>query len=368
MYSDELAWLRWVLIPNLGLKRSHQLLNLIDSPQALFLTPDRWPLPQSVRATIREMNLLGEQHPVHRRALEQLTWREQHASHHLLFPDHPDMPPSLMTLYDAPLVLWVQGDPAILQRTQVGLVGSRHASPNALRHARTLSHDLSCAGLVITSGGARGIDTACHSAVVRQGGATVAVLGCGIDVIYPKSNRQLFSEIVSDGCLISEYPLGTSPRPGHFPRRNRLISALSDVVGVIEASPKSGSLITAMHALEQGRDVFAMPGDIGNPNSAGCHQLIQEGAALLSHADDILKHLDWRGHCSPASQSSLSSVELTPVQQSILDTLRSDQHPLDMLAHHLRLPAHQLLEPVLELELRGLIEQLPGGYTLCDIA
>lgn len=368
MLSDDMAWLRWVLIPNLGLKRSHQLLNLIDSPQALFLTPDRWPLPESVRATIREMNLLGEQHPVHRRALEQLTWRDQHPNHHLLFPDHPDMPLTLTELFDAPLVLWVKGEQRVLQQTQIGLVGSRHASPNALRHARKLSHDLSSAGLVITSGGAKGIDTACHSAVVAQGGATVAVLGCGIDVVYPKSNRQLFDDIAVKGCLLSEYPLGTTPRPGHFPRRNRLISALSEVVGVIEASPKSGSLITAMHALEQGRDVFAMPGDIGNPNSAGCHQLIQEGASLLSGADDILKHLDWREHCSPNAHSLLNAADLTPIQRGILETLSSDQHPLDMLAHHLQLPVHQLLEPVLELELRGLIEQLPGGYTLCDIA
>ena len=368
MLSDELAWLRWVLIPNLGLKRSHQLLNLIDSPQALFLTPDRWPLPESVRATLREMNLLGEQHPVHRRALEQLSWRDQHDSHHLLFPDHPDMPTTLSELYDAPLVLWVKGERSVLNQTQVGLVGSRHASPNALRHARTLSQHLSEAGLVVTSGGAKGIDTACHSAVVSRNGATIAVLGCGIDVVYPKNNRQLFEDIARDGCLVSEYPLGTTPRPGHFPRRNRLISALSAVVGVIEASPKSGSLITAMHALEQGRDVFAMPGDIGNPNSAGCHQLIQEGASLLCSADDILKHLDWRNNSAPSASSRLTIDDLTPVQHSILETLSSDQHPLDMLAYHLQVPAHQLLEPVLELELRGLIEQLPGGYTLCDIA
>lgn len=367
MHADHLAWLRWVLIPSLGLKRSQQLLNLVDSPQALFLSPDRWPLPDPVRQTIREMNLLGEQHPVHRRALQQLHWCEQQDNHHLVFAGDSRYPARLNDLDDAPLVLWVLGQAECLNRTQVGMVGSRRASPNALRHARAISRELASAGIVITSGGALGIDTACHQAAVDNDAATVAVLGCGIDISYPKANAGIFEQIRRHGCLISEYPLGTVPRPGHFPRRNRLISALSDIVAVIEASLKSGSLITASHALEQGKDIFAMPGDIGNPNSAGCHRLIRDGACLLSDAQDILLHLNWRRDCQPADNLR-STDDLTPTQIAILETLTCDQQPLDLLAHHLAVPVHQLLEPVLELELKGYIEQLPGGYTLCDIA
>ncbi len=366
MQTDLLAWLRWVLIPNLGLKRSHQLLNLIDSPQALFLHPDRWPLPDSVKQTIREMNLLGEQHPIHRRAVEQCRWAEADR-HHLILPMDDHYPEKLTHIEDAPLILWGVGDPTLLNNTQVGIVGSRHASHNALRHTKVISRDLARAGVTLTSGGAKGVDAACHQAAVDQQGTTIAVLGCGVDVIYPKVNRTLFSDIRQQGLILSEYPLGTQPKPGHFPRRNRLISALSDIVVVIEAATQSGSLITASHALDQGKDIFAMPGDIGNPNCAGCHQLIRDGAYILTSAEDLLQHLNWRAD-THTKRANNSAPELTPVQQQIVQVLQCDQLPLDSLAHQLNLAVHQLLEPILELELSGLIEQQPGGYTLCDIA
>jgi DNA processing protein len=366
MPNDNLAWLRWVLIPQLGLKRSHQLLNIIDSPQALFLHPDRWPLPDSIKQSIREMNLLGEQHPIHRRALEQLQWAEQN-NHQLIVHTDEQYPNQLSVIEDAPLVFWAVGKAELLHSKQVGIVGSRHASHNAERHARSISRDLALAGLTITSGGAKGIDANAHQSSLDQQGNTVAVLGCGVDVVYPKVNRTLFSNISQHGLLLSEYPLGTQPRPGHFPRRNRLISALSDVIVVVEAALKSGSLVTASHALDQGKDIFAMPGDIGNPNSEGCHRLIQDGAFLLSSADDILRHLDWHA-CTSATTNELPMQNLTPVQQQILSALQSAQQPIDMLAHILGLAVHQLLEPILELEMNGVIEQQPGGYTLCDIA
>jgi len=366
MQSDALSWLRWVLIPQLGLKRSHKLLDLIDSPESLFLHPDRWPIPDSIKTTIREMNLMGEQHPVHRRALEQLHWAES-ANNSLVMLGDDNYPASLSNIIDAPLVLWGQGDPLALKTKQIGIVGSRHASPNALRHSTILSRKLTSAGLTITSGGAKGIDSTCHQACLEDNGTTIAVLGCGIDVIYPKSNRKLFSSISQNGLLLSEYPLGTQPRPGHFPRRNRLISALSDIIIVVEAALKSGSLITAQHALEQGKDIFAMPGDISNPNSEGCHRLIQDGAFLLSDANDILNHLQLSGDEKPIN--SLDCLDhLTPTQQQIITQLRFGMMPIDGLSHQLGLAVHQLLEPILELELEGMIEQQPGGYTLSDIA
>lgn len=365
MANDTLAWLRWVLVPQLGLKRSQQLLTLVDSPEALFLHPERWPLPESIKATLREMNFLGEQHPVHRRALEQLHWAE-HENHHLILPESEHYPESLAMIDDAPLMLWAEGDLALLNNTQVGVVGSRHASGNALRHARTLSRELASAGITITSGGAKGIDASCHQAANEHPGRTIAVLGCGVDVVYPKINRQLFSQIKQSGLVISEYPLGTQPKPGHFPRRNRLISALSEVIVVVEAALKSGSLVTAAHALEQGKDIFAMPGDIGNPNSEGCHHLIQQGAYLLSHSRDIVQHLNWQHDAHPPAKQQ--EHNFSPLQQQIIEALQAQEQPLDMLAHLLQTPVHQLLEPILELELLGCIEQLPGGYCLCNIA
>ncbi|MDO7644696.1 MAG: DNA-processing protein DprA [Reinekea forsetii] len=366
MHSDTLAWLRWVLVPQLGLKRSHTLLNLVDSPADLFRHPERWPLPEAVKVTLRAMHRLGEQHPIHRQALDQLRWAEQ-ANHQLISLADSAYPPNLNQIHDAPLMLWGIGDTSLLQAPQIALVGSRHASPGALSHAHRLAADLARAGLVVTSGGALGIDSASHRGALAVQGGTIAVLGCGVDVGYPKPNKALFASLASQGLLLSEHPLGTQPRPGHFPRRNRLISALAELVVVVEATLNSGSLVTAQHGLDQGKDIFAMPGDIGNPNTAGCHRLIQDGAYLLADAKDILRHLKFQQHPSPQAEP-IALDHLSPLQQKIMALLRFGILPLDGLAHHLELAVHQLLEAILELELEGLIEQQPGGYTLSDIA
>ena len=366
MHSDTLDWLRWVLVPKLGLKRSQTLLNLIDSPADLFRHPERWPLPESIKATLRAMNRLGEQHPIHRRALAQLDWAAQ-TNHQLISLADSAYPTRLNQIDDAPLLLWAIGDARLIHAQQVALVGSRHASPGALGHAHQLAADLARAGLVVTSGGALGVDAASHRGALDAQGGTIAVLGCGVDICYPKAHQTLFASIASKGLLLSEYPLGTQPRPGHFPRRNRLISALADLVVVVEATLNSGSLLTAQHGLEQGKDIFAMPGDIGNPNTAGCHRLIQDGAYLLAEANDILQHLKFQQRTSPRPEP-IATAHLSPLQQKIIALLRFGIQPLDGLAHHLELAVHQLLEPILELELEGLIEQQPGGYTLSDIA
>jgi DNA processing protein len=366
MHSDTLDWLRWVLVPKLGLKRSQSLLNLIDSPADLFRHPERWPLPESIKTTLRAMNRLGEQHPIHRRALAQLDWASQ-TNHQLISLADSAYPTRLNQIDDAPLLLWAVGDATLLHAQQVALVGSRHASPAALGHAHHLAADLARAGLVVTSGGALGVDGASHRGALDAQGGTIAVLGCGVDICYPRKHQALFATIAEQGLLLSEHPLGTQPRPGHFPRRNRLISALSDLVVVVEATLNSGSLLTAQHGLEQGKDIFAMPGDIGNPNTAGCHRLIQDGAYLLSEANDILLHLKFQQRTS-APPEPIDTAHLSPLQQRIMALLRFGILPLDGLAHHLELAVHQLLEPILELELEGLIEQQPGGYTLSDIA
>jgi DNA processing protein len=363
--TNTLSWLRWVLIPNFGLKRCHDLLNYIDSPDSLFLHPDRYPIPDSIRKTVLEMNYLGEQHPIHRRAIEQLEWAAQNG-HHLITLEDDSYPNIFQTLNDAPLVLWAKGNLAALKSRQIAIVGSRNASTNALRHTANISAYLANSGLTITSGGATGVDSTSHQAALDAQAMTIAVLGCGVDIVYPRHNRKLFNTITQNGLLVSEYPLGTMPKPGHFPRRNRIISALSEAIVVIEAGLKSGTLTTAQHALEQGKDIFVLPGDIGNPNNAGSHKLIQEGAFLLAEPNDVLEFLQLKPDFSPA-ELQLDLTHLSPLQQQILTALQIEPKPLEELAHELAEPIHQLLEPILELELEGLIEQHPGGYALSSL-
>ncbi|WP_108126535.1 DNA-processing protein DprA [Saccharospirillum mangrovi] len=360
MDDDRLLWLRWVLTPGLGLKRSHALLNILTDPAELFVRPERWSLPQNITDCLQQMARLGDQHPVHRQALAQLHWAEQDSQHLISLAD-PRYPPLLREIPDPPLMLWVKGNADLLRQTQIGVVGSRNATLAARQHAEHLSRELSLAGFVITSGGAAGIDGCAHDGALHGSGETLAVLGCGVDVVYPKTHRSLFERIAKTGALISEHPLGTQPKPGHFPRRNRLISGLSDAIVVVEAAERSGSLITAEHALEQGRDVFALPGDINNPNAAGCHRLIQDGAYLLTGANDVLQVLSPGKTISPARQR-VEAVELPPQQQALLALLSSEPQPLDVICHLLGCSAQSLLEPLLELELGGWIQQQPGGY------
>lgn len=365
MPNEHLDWLRWVLTPGLSLKRSHQLLNRQVGPQALFNHPEHWSLPTELVQQLKEMRHLGEQHPIHRQALVQLRWAEQ-TDHHLVSFQDPKYPDLLHEIADPPLLLWVKGDPSLLNQAQIGIVGSRNATLAARQHARELGRDLSRGGYVITSGGAAGIDGCAHQGALEGSGRTLAILGCGVDVVYPRDHQSLFDQIAASGALVSEHPLGTQPKPGHFPRRNRIISGLSEAVVVVEAAERSGSLITAEHALDQGRDVYALPGDINNPNAAGCHRLIQEGAYLLSGAEDLLQALQPRLSQSPppaeVSQPT-SKPDLPSLQLSLLELLSSEPQPLEALSHYLGQPAQSLLEPLLELELGGWIQQQPGGYS-----
>ncbi|MHA7878784.1 MAG: DNA-processing protein DprA [Saccharospirillum sp.] len=362
MQDERLLWLKWVLTPGLGIRRCHQLLNLIDAPESLFTHPEKWPLPPALKQRLREIHHLGEQHPVHREACAQLDWARQQG-HHLVSFRCDVYPPLLSHTEEAPLMLWVHGDPNLLSLPQVGMVGSRNATLSARRTAEDLAADITRTGLVVTSGGAAGIDSCAHQGALGEGGHTVAVLGCGVDVAYPKANRSLFQSITGNGgALVSEYPLGTQPKAGHFPRRNRIISGMSQAVIVVEAAERSGSLITAQHAMEQGRDVYALPGDVNNPNSRGCHQLIQQGAYLLTEARDLLPSLQ-PGYDLPDRKPLEPDMSNMPeTQRQLLSLLSLDPQPLDVLSDQLDCASHQLLEPLLELELAGWIEHQPGGY------
>jgi DNA processing protein len=264
-------------------------------------------------------------------------------------------PPLLREICDPPLVLHVDGDRSLLTQPSLAVVGSRRASPYGLNAASHLTRSLAPSGLVIVSGLARGIDAAAHAAALESGGRTIAVLGTGIDVVYPRSNARLFREIREKGLLVSEFPPGSPPKPEHFPIRNRVISGLSLGTLIVEATRRSGSLITARMAAEQGREVFAVPGSIFSAGSEGTHRLAQYGAKLVHEAGDVLEELPVSLHLGEKS-----SEEPPPELKGVLDALSRDEAThIDIL--HSRLGNAHVAESLLQLEIEGWIKAMPGA-------
>ena len=297
-------------------------------------------------------------------------------------------PTRLKQIASPPPVLYALGT-ACLNQPFIAIVGTRRASRYGQEMARRLTKDLVTAGLGVVSGLARGIDTCVHHATLQAGGRTFAVLGSGVDVCYPPENEGTFRQIVEKGAVVSEFPMGTEPDAPLFPRRNRLISGLSLGTIVIEASARSGALITANYALEQNREVFAVPGDVMAGRSMGCHRLIKEGAKLVEGAADVLEEL--QGQFTPSSfvgvpelpaphldaasdpgcrrrlpgsepRSAASSVPLSPQQQSLMGLLAGGARHVDELSRTAELPPAAVMEMMLRLELDGWVERLPGQY------
>lgn len=296
------------------------------------------------------------------------------ADHHLIMLGSAQYPVLLAELADAPLGLFVSGQPALLQTPQLAMVGSRNPTPYGRELAEAFARHLSTCGLCITSGLAAGIDAASHRGALAGSGATLAVLGTGVDVIYPRSSAALAAEIVQRGALVSEFPPGTPPRKQHFPQRNRLISGLSLGTVVVEAALHSGSLITARLAGEQGREVFALPGSVHNPLAKGCHLLIRQGAKLVDCAEDILSELGplaaSLGHAALPENSKLidsqgfSQARLDKDYKILLDALGFEPQSVDQLVVRSGLKADAVASMLLILELEGYIESYPGGMYL----
>jgi DNA processing protein len=273
-----------------------------------------------------------------------------------------DYPAALTTIADPPAVLWIRGRVAALSAPSVAIVGSRAASPYGLAVAERLAGDLAVCGLVIVSGLARGVDSAAHRGAVAAGGATVAVLGSGVDVIYPPEHAPLARDIAKDGAVVSELAPGTPPLPMFFPRRNRIISGLSRAVVVIEASDKSGSLITARCALEQGRDVLAVPGNVLSGRNRGAHGLLRDGAKIVESADDILEELGMRTGVRPPGADDSRGLTPLPNPDPVLECLPPGEAcDLDVIADRTGLDSPRLLPRLFELELRGLVRRVGGG-------
>ena len=276
--------------------------------------------------------------------------------------DSPEYPALLHHIPDPPPVLYGLGNTALLKNDCVAVVGSRAATVYGRRTACSLSESLSAASATVVSGLAFGIDTEAHRGALQGCGSTVGVLGCGLDVVYPKQNRPLYEKIGREGLLLSEYPLGTPPEGFRFPARNRIIAGISRAVVVVEAAKKSGSLITAQLGLDFGRDIFAVPGQLDSYKSEGSHWLIQQGAQLVVSADDILAgfHAGWRKAGKEDAAASRAEPVMEPEMAMLFDQLDSYPQPLDVVVEKAGLSTARGSELFLFLELEGYIEMLPG--------
>ena len=295
-----------------------------------------------------------------------IDWADE-TSRYILHFDHPSYPSLLRNVVGAPLVLFVTGDLAVLNQQQLAIVGSRRPTQDGRDAAQSFTSELVRQGFAITSGLASGIDAISHQTALQQGGRTIAVQGCGLAHVYPAKHKRLASQILEQGgALVSEFFPETLPRAEYFPRRNRIISGLTVGTLVIEAAEKSGSLITARYALEQNREVFAVPGRANNINARGCHRLIQQGAKLVCDVADIIEEIgvfsgvvEHYGDTIPVAEEPLSDLPF----YRLLDNVRSDEvTTIDVIAATSRLPVQEVMTELITLELEGLILSVPGGY------
>jgi DNA processing protein len=272
----------------------------------------------------------------------------------------PRYPSPLLAISDAPPALWYRGDLGALGTTAIAVVGSRAASPSALETAAQLGREIAARGITVVSGLARGVDSAAHRGALRSG-RTIAVLGSGIDCIYPREHATLADQIAQNGLVVSEYPPGTPPLAFHFPMRNRLISGLSRAVVVVEANEKSGSLITAACALEQGRDVMAVPGSVLSGRNRGAHALIRDGAKIVENADDIVEEIGWIGPRAPAASGTSNGGSAISRDPLLTGMQSGHAYDLDELAMATGVSGVRLLSRLLELELNGNVQRVEGG-------
>ena len=273
-------------------------------------------------------------------------------------------PPELQEIYDAPILLYVKGELPQSRIPKVAIVGSRKASLYGLRMAKTIAADLARSGVVVVSGLALGIDSAAHEGALTGSGITLAVLGGGLSKLYPPQNKRMAQEIVKKGALISEYPMEMEPKPQYFPMRNRIISGLSQAVLIVEAGQKSGALITADTALEQGRDVLAIPGNADSERSRGTNSLLKQGAKLVTSAQDILEELQTaKGKENAASSNGLSErkpLNLAPDEEKLFSLLQNEPIHMDTLIEESGLAVNVTISQLSRLQIKGYVKELPG--------
>jgi DNA processing protein len=364
------AWLRLALTPDVGNTAARRLLAAFGLPGAVFDQPAA-SLAQVVSPALA--NALGTE-PEHLATQVDAAWRWLEAANppgtrQVLTLADGAYPPGLLQTEDPPLMLYVMGRMPPDWPVSIAVVGSRNPTPQGLDNARQFSRSFAQAGFTVVSGMALGVDGAAHEGALQGASAgqlaTIAVVGTGLDRVYPRQHLELARRIAEHGLLISEYPLGTPPLGPNFPRRNRIISALSQGTVVVEAALKSGSLITARQAVEQGREVFAIPGSIHSPQSRGCHWLLKQGAKLVECAQDVLEELRAPGaHQTTAAgsrEATAGSLPKDEPEDSLLDALGFDPVTIDALVARTGVAPADLQARLLELELDGEVARLPGG-------
>ncbi len=350
------AWLRLTLVPGVGGESRRALLKAFGLPEAIFAANPA-ALAGIVDPTLAERLL---RHDCAAGIDAALAWAAQPGNHLLTLAD-TEYPQTLLGADDPPILLYAKGRVDLLNRPALAIVGSRNATPQGMRDAEAFALALGESGLCIVSGLALGIDAAAHRGALASPAGTVAVIGTGADRVYPARNQALARAVAEKGVIVSEFPLGTPALAANFPRRNRIIAGLALGCLVVEAAPKSGSLITARLAAEAGREVFAIPGSIHSPLSHGCHQLIRQGAKLVETAADILEELRWETPVAGAAGAPTDPAPLGKQEEQVLACLGDSPRGLEALAEHSGLTPAELLAILLPMELAGRIAQLPGG-------
>ncbi len=352
--DDIVPWLRLTLVPGLSPAAQRRLLKAFGSPHAVLAATAH---DISVAAEDASVAPLLEKGPRKGLLEATLAWREADGCNLITLAD-AQYPKALLEIHDPPAVLYVRGRIEMLNVPAFAIVGSRNATAQGLRDAEAFALALSEAGLAIVSGLALGIDASAHRGGIAGAGSSIAVVGTGADRIYPRRNRELAHALAEKGCLISEFPLGTPPDTWNFPRRNRLISGLARGVLVVEAGLPSGTLTTARCAVEQGRDVFCVPGSIHSPLSKGCHWLIKEGAKLVESADDVLEELGLGRRRSPREDTPREGEKRDP----LLDAMGFAPISIDQMAERTGLGADKLAAQLSRLEIEGCVAALAGGW------
>ncbi len=350
-------WCALLRTPGVGSKTFLRLIEASGDPEAIFQSSY-----QSLKSLrLHERSIAYIRAPDWQQIDEDLKWAEQ-AENTILTLRDKQYPTLLSNISDPPPVLFVKGTVALLSQPQVAIVGSRNPSESGLQTASEFAYCLSHSDLIITSGMALGIDAASHQGCLRANGATIAVMGTGLDRVYPASHQTLAHSIVAQGALVSEFPLGTPAKAGHFPKRNRIISGLSMGLLVVEAAMQSGSLISARSALEQGREVFAIPGSIHNPLARGCNALIKEGAKLVETSDDILQEIGhFMGIFKTQHHLKEERPELEPTQEKLLNCIDYAPTSIDTLVEKMSINVEVISSLLLILELQGYISSVAGG-------
>jgi len=371
METDQyLGWVALAMTPGLGPRLAGKLLTEFGTPAAVFnasLTAlEAQRLPAAVAQAIHSRQPMSE-------AAKEVA-RAEAAGCRLLTWDEPEYPARLREIYDPPPLLYVRGNAELLNRHMISIVGTRTPTPYGNQMAEKLGRDLADRGLVVASGLARGIDASAHRGALRSAcGATVGVLGCGIDVVYPKENKKIFAEIEQRGALISEFPMGAFAAPQNFPIRNRIIAGMAVGVIVVEAAQYSGSLITARLAMEFGREVYAVPGNATQAMSFGPHQLIRQGAKLATGWEDVVEELPTpvRAELLPVETASseerttLVEGSLPPIERQLYDLLSVDKaRHVDEIVEASGLNSSAVLAGLFNLEMKGVVRQLPGKQFL----